>query len=222
MLFFRGPVLFAALLAAVPSHALATDFYAGVKGGVGLSGFWGANAGDSAGFTDNVRAGFCGGLVGVAQLNENIGLQAELLYAQKGKSSSGDFATFATQNDWKSDYLEIPLLFRLCYPLKGSRVLVYAGPSLSFLLSSTLTVTRTDEGGQQTVSSENTWGTTSAFDAALAVGGGMEFEIPTGEIIFDVRFTPGFVTTDRETGQDKQLDIKNYLVSFMVGYAFKF
>lgn len=55
---------------------------------------------------------------------------------------------------------------------------------------------------------------------------GMEFDIPTGEIIFDGRFAPGVIATDRETDQDgrnnvRQLDRKNYLASFMLGYAFR-
>lgn len=218
---FRNLLLFAALAlcGATPLHA--ADFYAGVKGGLGLAGSWGADAGDSASMTGTLRAGFCGGAMGAVLFTENIGVQAEVLYAQKGKTGSGGIAGTSVQEDWKSDYVEVPVMCRLSYPLKTSRVLGYAGPSFSYLLSSSYTKsTQSDVSGNSTAVTD-TKESTSAFDIGLALGGGMEFDIRTGEIIFDLRFTPGFITTDgRTTG--RQLDIKNYLITFLIGYGFKF
>ncbi len=204
-------------LAAELAPAAAVDFYVGVKGGLGLSDFWGAQAADSAGFTGSGRAGFCGGAMAAAQFNDFTGCQIELLYESKGKNSAG----LDMSKEWSSAYLDIPLTFKLCYPLRQARALVYAGPSLSLLLSSSFTVTNTDYVGDQ-ASTVNTFGRTTPWDLGLCAGGGMEFDITTGEIVFDLRFTPGFIDTQRDKGLNgKQNDVKNVLVSFMVGYGYK-
>jgi|WetSurMetagenome_2_1015567.scaffolds.fasta_scaffold00209_28 hypothetical protein len=205
----------------------AATFYAGVKAGLGMSGFWGADAGDSASMTGSLRAGFCGGAVGTALLSDNIGVQAEVLYAQKGKTAKGGSSAVAIIEEWKSDYLEVPLLCRLGFPLKDSRVLIYAGPSLSYLLASNYRVATQSTVWGNTANTTDVKSGSNVFDVGLAGGGGMEFDIPTGEVIFDVRFTPGFVTTCRETDLGTQTnvgrrDVKNYLITFMIGYAFKF
>jgi Outer membrane protein beta-barrel domain len=216
LMIFHKPLLFVVLIlfGVAPSHAV--DFYAGVKGGLGLAGFWGAAARDSATMTGSLRAGFCGGAVGAALFTGNVGVQAEVLYAQKGKTESGDYSTLAVQEEWKADYLEVPVLCRLSFPLKASRILVYAGPSFSYLLSSSYTLTtQTDVLDKKTTVIDRK-DSTNSFDAGPAAGGGMEFDIPAGEIIFDLRFTGGLIAADR------QLDRKNYLITFMIGYAFKF
>jgi len=223
----RKFVLCGAILAFGVAHARAADFYAGVKGGLSLSDYWGATSVDSAGFAGTVAAGFCGGIVGVGQFTDNFGVQAEALFFQKGHASANNSSTTSIEEDRQADYLEIPLLCRLCLPLKAERALVYAGPSFSYLLFSTYTTTTQPNGGNQTVTVVDTRSSTSLLDIGLAVGGGMEFDIPTGEIIFDLRCTPGFLTTDRgnnAAGQSGagQRDIKNLAISFMVGYAFKF
>jgi hypothetical protein len=213
---FRNPLLFAALMlcAAAPLHAV--DFYAGVKGGLGLAGFWGAAGGDSASMTGSLRAGFCGGAMAAALFTDHVGVQVEMLYAQKGKTESGDFPTLAKQEEWKSDYLEIPVLCRFSIPLKSSRILMYAGPSFSYLLSSTYTLTTQTEASDKKATISDRKDSTNSFDAGPAAGGGMEFDIPTGEIIFDLRLTGGLVAADR------QVDRKNYVITFLIGYAFKF
>jgi hypothetical protein len=219
-LFFIGAILFGA----APVSAPAADFYAGIKGGLGLSGFWGAQAADSAGMTGTVRAGFCGGALVTAQFNDFVACQLEFLYVMKGKTSRGAYATVSIEKQWDMDCLEIPLLAKFIYPAKNARPLVYVGPSFAFPLSSTYRVkTRRDAPSTPAgfISSDSTCNiksSTSAFDIGLAVGFGMDFVIETGVIIFDLRCTPGFISLDRQAGQDK----KNYCIAFMIGYAYKF
>jgi hypothetical protein len=214
----------AMLCGAAPVSAPAADFYAGIKGGLGLSGFWGAQAADSAGMTGTVRAGFCGGALVAAQFNDFTACQLEFLYAMKGKASRGAYATMSIEKQWNMDCLEIPLLAKFTYPAKNARPLVYIGPSFAFpLLSTYRVITHTDAPGTPTgfISSDSTYNiksSTSAFDIGLAVGFGMDFVIETGVIIFDLRCTPGFISWDRQAGQDK----KNYCIAFMIGYAYKF
>jgi hypothetical protein len=210
----------AILCGAIPVSAPAADFYAGIKGGLGLSGFWGAQAADSAGMSGTVRAGFCGGALVAAQFNDFVACQLEFLYAMKGKTSRGAYAAMSIEKQWDMDCLEIPLLAKLTYPAKNARPLVYIGPSFAFPLSSTYRVMKRhdDPGTPALDSTYNIKSGTSAFDVGLAIGCGMDFVIETGVIIFDLRCTPGFISWDRQAGQDK----KNYCIAFMIGYAYKF
>jgi hypothetical protein len=214
----------AILCGAVPGSAAAADFYTGIKGGLGLSGFWDAQAADSAGMTGTVRAGFCGGALVTAQFNEVVACQLEFLYAMKGNISRGTYAAMSVQKQWNMDYLEIPLLAKFSWPGKNARPLVYAGPSFALPLLSTyrLATQRDDPGTPGGLTSwDSTYtikNTASAFDLGLAIGCGMDFVIETGIIIFDLRYTPGFISWDRQAGQDK----KNYCIAFMIGYAYKF
>jgi hypothetical protein len=214
----------AILYGAFPASAPAVDFYAGVKGGLGLNGFWGAQAADSAGMTGTVRAGFCGGGLASAQFTDFAACQVEFLYAMKGKVSRGSFGTTAIEKQWNMDCLEIPVLAKFILPGKSARPLLYIGPSLGFPFTSTCRVkTRTSAPAAPNgfISSDTTYdlkNNTGGFDAGLAIGFGMDFAIETGVIVFDLRCTPGFVSWDTRAGRD----IKNYCIAFMVGYAYKF
>jgi hypothetical protein len=214
----------AMLCGVIPVSTPAADFYAGIKGGLGLSGFWGSQAADSAGMSGTVRAGFCGGALVTAQVNDFVACQLEFLYAMKGKTSRGAYPTMSIEKQWNMDCLEIPLLVKFTYPGKNARPLVYIGPSFAFPFTSTYRVkTRTDAPTAPNgfISSDSTYdikNNTGSFDAGLAIGCGMDFVIETGVIIFDLRFTPGFFSWNTQAGQD----IKNYCIAFMIGYAYKF
>jgi hypothetical protein len=213
-----------ALLGISPISASATDFYAGVKAGIGLSSLWGNNSTDSSGMSATLLPGFCGGVSAALHFSEYIGGQIEVLYFIKGKTSGGDYPALSLEKQWKTDYLEIPLLLKAYYPIKNALPLIYIGPSFAFTLSSKYRVmTQKDDPKNRDgfISTDTTYDIrdkTSLFDAGLAVGGGMEFSIETGAIIFDVRYTPGFISREKNAG----LDIKNYMLSFMVGYVYKF
>ncbi|HUI93380.1 MAG TPA: porin family protein [Chitinivibrionales bacterium] len=224
MKFWRLFLLCAALCESFPASAPAVDFYAGVKGGLGLSGFWGAQAADSAGMSATVLAGFCGGAAAWAQFNDFFAGQLEFLYAMKGNSSRGASGATTVEKQWNMDCLEIPLLAKFTYPGKNARPLLYIGPSFGFPFTSKYRVKTTTEAPAAPngyVSTDTTFdlkSNTSALDVGIAVGFGMDFVIEYGIIIFDLRATPGFISWDTRLDHD----IKNYSIVFMIGYAYKF
>jgi len=128
------------------------------------------------------KTGFLFGTVIGARIKKNVMLQMELLYVNKGGSHDSDINI----EDYKIilKYLEIPFLFKYCAE-KGKKIRpnIYAGPVLSFIISSRL---------------EGIWADgdiTSVFSTAdygIGIGGGVDFIQKNNIIAFDVRFTLGF------------------------------
>ncbi|MCK4829574.1 outer membrane beta-barrel protein, partial [bacterium] len=54
-------------------------------------------------------------------------------------------------------------------------------------------------------------------DFGAIFGGGIDFGLPAGKIVFDARYSLGLTTTYEEFFE---VDLKNSVFSFMLGYAF--
>jgi hypothetical protein len=216
-------ILCQVLLPCVPFPASAIDYYIGLKGGLGLSDFWGTGNIDSAGMKSTMNAGFFGGGLFSAQFNDYVGAQFECMYAMKGKLIDGDYPSISIEKVWNINYIEMPLILKLSLPIKNARPLVYAGPSFAFPVSSSYRIITQQETSipgeyKSTDTTIDLKSSTAGFDVGLVIGGGMDFFIESGVIIFDIRYTLGFLSWNNEPGKD----IRNSLVSFIIGYAYKF
>jgi hypothetical protein len=218
------------ILLAIMTGALACPVFArtglvdiGLKGGLGLSSYWGKNAADSAGMATTMRSGICAGAMLALNVNEFIAGQVEFLYSMKGKSAIGDYATYSKGITVKTDYFEIPLLFRFSYPVgEISRLVLYAGPTFSFLISSKEDST-VQYQPSQTMKTDVTFDMrpqTNRYDIGVTVGGGMAVKGGPGNVLFEVRYTLGLLNKIKATGAGmQQPDIKNSYIAFLVGYS---
>lgn len=220
-------ILFCFALPAFPRTGLVS---LGLKGGIGLSGYWGKDAADSAGMTATMRSGVCAGAMLTLNFNEYIAGQVEFLYSMKGKSAIGDYASYSKAIAVKTDYFEMPLLFRFGYPVgEISRLILCAGPVLSLLVSSKKDSTVMYQPSQ-TVKTDVTVdlkSRTSPFDFGITAGGGMAVKGGPGEVLFEVRYTLGMLTKEKLSEEDKRADvrrpdIKNSYISFLLGYSIAF
>ena len=202
----------------------------GLKGGIGLSSYWGKDAADSAGMTTTMRSGVCAGAMLALNFNEFIAGQLEFLYSMKGKSAIGDYASHSKGITVKTDYFEMPLLFRFSYPAgEISRLILCAGPTFSFLISSKEDSTVMNQPSQ-TIGIDTTVdmkSRTNPYDIGVTVGGGMAVKGGPGEVLFEVRYTLGLLTKYKLSENEKlanvrQPDIKNSYVSFLLGYSITF
>jgi hypothetical protein len=199
----------------------------GIKGGIGLSSFWGNDARDSAGMNTTMRSGGCAGALCAVNFNEYLAGQVELLYSMKGKSSIGDYPAYSKGITVKADYLEAPLLLKFSYPVGDiSRLFVNGGPVFSFLASSTKDSTLIRLPSQITIidTTFDTRSRTNAYDVGAMFGGGMAVKGGPGEVIFEVRCTLGFLNKYKLTEGEKlagmrQPDIKNSYFAFLLGYS---
>jgi long-subunit fatty acid transport protein len=188
------------LLMAFALPASAQKFHYGVKAGVNMA----VQSGIAEYYNNgNIRVGLTAGLVGNYHLNDNMMLQAELDYDQKGSHS--------TNIDTKYDYLSIPVLFDYSfghtYHTKMS-VHLNAGPYVAFLTRAQK-VEKIDGANKTT----NLMDASHKTEAGAMIGVG--FRQPVGKhfLFWDVRLTVGITHFDiADTGS------RNKMISVSMGY----
>ena len=68
---------------------------------------------NEAGLSDKSRKGIHLGLTADTRFSERFGVGAELLYSQQGDNRSDGILTGGFQNEFKIDYITIPILAKL-------------------------------------------------------------------------------------------------------------
>lgn len=206
------------------SHAYAGRTTFGLKVGFSLS-----NAYDVAeGWNEEIdwKAGFTGGAFLNYAFNENFSLQPELLFTQKGFGSTlfDEIDLLEVDMTVSLDYFEIPVLAKYSFSAgKKFRPTLFAGPSFAYCSGSTLTFSSWIFSGDIDFSS-----VTHTTDFGIVLGGGFDYVLERGTIVFDARFTAGFTNVivsgdfeiNGETDTIDEDDFKNYGLSFMLGYVF--
>lgn len=206
----------------------------GIKTGAVLSSFWG-NGVDN--FEESMHEGVRGfdadmklsltiaGLISYDFIPGFFNVQGELQYLQSGKNwefdlESGEEVSFGLY----TDYLSIPILFKLLIPLNTSVLpAVYAGPSFFVQLSSrakNLGVVPDslqseflrELGNRQNVSNQ-----VSNFDVGFHTGLSFNFFTKPGAIVLDFRFSFGAINAFTIDGGE---EFRNSSFSVMVGYVF--
>lgn len=228
------PITILAVLSATFLGASGAEYSAGFKIGKSASGFWGKDdlgyATSSKCIVDNT-----GFLQFSMRSKIGLGFQVEAGYARKGKhieimtdalvdsAKTPAIVHNLWQEEYKLEYLEIPLLMQWAPPLRlPLKCFVYAGPQLDFLYTAKKTIFDNETMVWLDISDE-----TPRLDIGIAAGGGCAIPFCHGAILIDARWTSGFLTTAKPGRLEKQVnqnskryDRKNYAVNFMVGYVY--
>jgi len=181
---------------------------AGFKGGVNL----GDVSGDNAPENTSTRTGIQGGAFLRHGVNEQFGVQGEVLYVQKGvegdiETEDGDTHT-AT---YKVDYIDIPLLFVAIFPA-GDKLgfNIFGGPSFNFNMTA-----EADIEGHGTEDIENV----KSFEFGAVIGGGLGYMLSSVSLVVDVRYSMGATSITEEVA-GVSADMKNRGIGIMAGVAF--
>jgi hypothetical protein len=171
----------------------------GIKVGLNLATLGGDDA-DTYGSLSN-RTGISAG--GFVVLNlAVINIRPEILYTMKGVKAELN----TVETTMKLDYLEIPVLLEYNLPLPGPvSPCIFAGPAFAFKLSAKA------ETGSQEVDMDSL---VKSTDLGLVIGAGVTLN---DMITFDVRYVLGLSSIDDSPAE---LDVKNQVISLMVGYMF--
>lgn len=195
-----------------------TPISLGVKGGLNL-----ANASATqlpAGFELSSRTaiGF-GGIVEIG-LSDPIYLQTEPRYIQKGADLKFTFTafgeTFTGSGTGRFNYVEIPVSLKAKFDAGTVTPYLFAGPTLSFLLSAEREFE--SQGQKETINIKDEIEST---EFSLDFGGGIAYPIaPKMSLTMDVRYTLGLTNIAKLREPNDKITWKSRDVKLLVGALF--
>ncbi|MBE2228765.1 MAG: PorT family protein [Ignavibacteria bacterium] len=172
-----------------------------------------ANTSNTPSATTNSRIGLIiGGVVDVS-ISPQFSMVTGLRYIMKGNETvTADFFGSSTTTQ-KANFLEIPALAKVKFPLTEIKPYVIAGPTLGLKLSAT---TRTDQGttGGQDVDNPNV----ETIDFGLFFGAGLDFNVvPTTDLFFQAGYSLGLSNLSKTANTT----VKTTGIQLVVGAKFK-
>ncbi|MBU1181638.1 MAG: PorT family protein [Proteobacteria bacterium] len=198
-------------IAGISSVARAQDLSFGWKAGLNMANL--TDAGEGVSY--KAKTGIALGGFAVFKVNDNLSIQPEFLYTQKGNKIEYSYEdlvgfdalwnpiyeTVTEKFKVKLDYIEIPVLVKYSFsPGESTCPFIFAGPALGILMSAK-------------ADSTNIKSDCNSLDIGLVLGGGVELE---SGVSIDLRYDMGMTKVfDFEGGDNKE---KNTVISLMVGY----
>lgn len=176
----------------------------GVKVGMNLATAIGDDT-DIDGADKGFRTGMAFGGFVTYSINDEFAVQPELLYSMKGATYEAKEGDGEITN--KLDYLQIPILAK--YQVQNFNF--FAGPALAFNLTAESEV---EVNGN---SEDIDWDDVAAMEFGLIFGAGVDFPLTKGAITIDARYDLGLTSAD---DSDAEADIKNGVISVLLGYSF--
>jgi len=200
-------ILFILALLVTISTAHAQGITGGLKAGMNIANFHG----DVVGGLFESKMGFCAGGFITFKVANIVAIQPEVLYTQKGSKWEAEFI-WGTWNI-NLNYLEIPVLLKVIMPIQGMiKPHLFVGPYFAFNLTAKGKI---EDNGQSDEDDIDEFVKDTDFGAVF--GGGIDFGLPAGKIVFDARYSLGLTAIYEEVFG---FDVKNNVFSFMLGYAF--
>jgi len=220
-------LLFLALLSLGSVNAQ-TGLRFGVKAGYSLALQYGISpADDTYTVETGNRSGFAGGVLLYIPITESVGLQQELLYAQKGSKQDVTInlpVSINTVSVYNLNYFEMPMSVKYrFFKIKEFAVYGTTGIALSLLLDGDYTITSTiNMGGPPIVVPESgDMAGLDTFDYSFVYGFGTDFKLLKQDFFFDARMTVGWNTLQmpNATGAEP-VPLRNQDYVFALGMYF--
>ncbi len=178
----------------------ATNISLGIKNGLNLA-TWHSEI-------NNKRMQFKKGYIisGMADITfvKHFSIQPEIIFSMKGYKEEGIPQWDGSGADYRINYLEIPLLFKLNIPVRRFIPNFYIGPDLGICISSECLWPVPGDLKKQT----------NNIDFNICTGLGVKFLAWIGSAILDLRYTFGTNQAIKNRGD------KNSVFSFLIGYEF--
>lgn len=188
----------------------AADVQFGLKVGGNLANLTGADA-DAITDTLKTKVGFVGGVFLALNLGKTVTVQSEILYTMKGATYEYVELDETYSGKLYGDYIEIPLLLKIKFPLGGIQPFVFAGPSVGFKLGEKITMEgetiELPEG--ESFFENNDYG--AIFGAGLGLG---------RKLHLDVRYSLGLKKVIAMAEGEEALDVKSGVWAATLGFAF--
>lgn len=199
------PLLAASLTAFGTGSAMAQNgsLSFGPLVGVSLADFHGSDVGST-----NSHTSFAAGVFATYTITPNVALEPQLFYVGKGTEVSAGGVT----GTFKLDYIEVPVLFKATYPLRGETRVVpsaFAGPAVGF--RTTCKIKASSGGTSVEQSCADAGVSIKSTDIAMVFGVGLEI----GPIVLQGRYDLGLTKVDDTS---PSADVKNQAWIITAGY----
>lgn len=210
---FRVSMLALALAAFCASAASAGAVSFGAKLGLSFTNVTGVP--DSWSDNTSYRSGFAAGIHVNYAFDEVFSVQPELLYVQKGVVGNVYEGIIDIEATPKLDYIEIPLLLKATFGAGKLRPCLYAGPSVSFAVSSELELSAGFLSTDIDISD-----LTNDTDFGLIVGAGIGYDYKLATFTLDARFQYGFSNLLESGEFDAFGETQSFTVDDFQNYGF--
>ena len=190
-----------ALIGLEASPVSAENIMLGVKGGLSLGNLRGEDV-----FNNSIRVGGTGGVFARYTWTDLFSVQPEALFAMKGTK----FEAQGIETKESIHYIEFPILARATWPNESKlKPGIFAGPAIGILLSNKI-----KDGAEIDLEDAS-----KRADIGLVFGAGIEYTLARGGVLLDARYELGLTSTTKESVDS---DVKNSVISVMVGYGMQF
>lgn len=185
----------------------------GVIGGLNLANFDIDPSIEGAEFKNRSAFGF-GGVFDYG-LNGSISFHVEPMYLQKGSKAMLKAAGIEARDyEFKLAYIELPVMLKYSFGLENIKPYIMIGPTVSYLLSSKVTVTKGDDSIE-----EDRKDKTKNIDFGLGFGGGVSISMGNNSIFVEARYAPG-LTNINDDPNDPDTEIKTKGIQIFAGITF--
>ena len=170
--------------------------------------------------TQEYNFGFQIGLIYEIAINDQISIQPELLYLQKGYKIKFEFMdSFSSEQEVTINYLELPILAKMKFgDTESLNFFAIVGPSFGYALSGDGKFTEITNGETTTDTEEIEFSENDEFerlDVSAAIGGGMSIPINLFNLFFEGRYLLG--VSNLNDDEFDQTSINNRGISFVAG-----
>lgn len=146
-------------------------------------------------------------------LNDQIAIQPEFYYSQKGIKVSGTLEGTKISGKDSLNYLDIPVLMKMRIPAQGKLTpSIFAAPCVSILLDAKEMAEWNGESQEQDIKED-----LNSLDFGMSLGATLEFETRHGILIIDLRYTLGLTKILKFPDDPNS---KNSSLTLMTGFAF--
>lgn len=181
----------------------------GLKGGPA----WAAVVPVESGDVEEWESGYGFGAFMSLNITQNIGLQLEGMFQQKGGIFSN--STQGTLHSYHLSYMEFPALARFRIPVIPERL--YPHGFVGYYVAKN-TDTRLDERDDQGRLIDSPDADVPSFDHGMVYGGGIDFELEKTVFALDFRFNESNVEYE-DYGSGELLHNRSMAVNFGVGFV---
>jgi hypothetical protein len=169
------------------------------------------------------KAGVLAGVFLAIPLTDVFSIEPQALFSQKGADVDGTGAKSSLDGSIRINYIEIPVLLKVRFPMSYSQVtpFLFAGPSFAFRVGCTargeiLTATGSEDCDKV---GNGTLLDLKSTDVGLTGGGGIQFNAGGYPLRLDARYTWG-LTDINDSGDAREIKNRAFAATIGIGFPF--